>query len=201
MRQPGTRGRRLPELVRLWRPDGNPLRRTADRVEGAVMAMLIGAFLVGAPLAALVAGHAAAVTGSRIAHAQASWHTVPAVLLRDAAVDSHAMFQASLEALAPARWTAPDGTPRTGEVYAPAGTKAGSTVQVWADGSGQLTEVPLRPGDVAEETALAASLTAVAVAAVLVAVGFLARWVLDRRRLSAWDARWKATGPQWTGRQ
>jgi len=54
---------------------------------------------------------------------------------------------------------------------------------------------------VAEEIALAASLTTMAVAAVLAAIGLLARWVLDRRRLAAWDARWKTTGPQWTGRQ
>jgi hypothetical protein len=201
MRQRRVKGGRLPELVRLWRPDGNPLRRTADRVEGVVMAVLIAAFLTGAPLAALAAGDAAAATGSRIAAAQASWHRVPAVLLRDAAADSHAMFQASLEALVPARWTAPDGVPRTGEIYVPAGAKAGSTVLVWADGSGRLTEMPLRPGDVAEEIALAASLTTVAVAGLLVAIGLLARWVLDRRRLAAWDARWKATGPQWTGRQ
>jgi hypothetical protein len=201
MRQPRIRGDRLPGLVRRWRPDGNPLRRTTDRVEGIVMALLIGAFLTGAPLAALAAGHAAAVTGSRVEHAQASWHPVAAVLLRNAPPDSHPVSQASLEALVPARWTAPDGTRRSGKVYAPAGTKAGSTVQVWADGSGRLTHVPLRPGDVAGEIALAASLTTVAVAVVLAVAGLLARWVLDRRRLAAWDARWKATGPQWTGRQ
>jgi hypothetical protein len=187
--------------VQLWRPDGNPLRRTADRLEGAIVALLIAAFLIGAPLAALVAGRAVAVTGSRIEHAQASWHQVPAVLLRNAAPDSHSIFQASPQALAPARWTAPDGTRRTGEIPAPQGTKAGSTVLVWADGSGRLTAAPLKHDVLAEEIAIAASLTTVAVAAVLVAIGLLARWVLDRRRLAAWDARWKATGPQWTGRQ
>jgi len=201
MRPRGMRGGRLPGLVRRWRPDGNPLRRTADRVEAAVMAMLIAAFLLGAPLAALAAGHAAAVTGSRIEHAQVGWHRVAAVLLRSAPATTHPLFQLSLESLVPARWTAPDGTARTGEIYAPAGARAGSTVIVWADGSGRLTDVPLQRGDVAEEIALAASLATVAVAAVLAAIGLLARWVLDRRRLAAWDARWKATGPQWTGRQ
>jgi len=201
MRQRRVRGGRLPGLVRLWRPDGNPLRRTADRVEAAVMALLIAAFLAGAPLAALAAGHAAAVTGSRIEHAQAGWHQVPAVLLQNASASSHPMFQVALESLVPARWTAPDGTPRTGEIYAPVGAKAGSTVTVWADRSGQLTPIPLQPGDVGEEIALAASLATVAVAGVLAAIGLAARWVLDRRRLAAWDARWKATGPQWTGRQ
>jgi hypothetical protein len=165
------------------------------------MALLIAAFLVGAPVAAFAAGHAAAVTGSRIERAQAGWRSVAAIVLRNAAADSQPMFQAALDPRVPARWTAPDGAARTGKIYAPAGAKAGSRVLVWVDGSGRLTDVPLRPGDVAEETALAALLTTVAVAAVLGVAGLVARWVLDRRRLAAWDARWKATGPQWTGLQ
>jgi hypothetical protein len=54
---------------------------------------------------------------------------------------------------------------------------------------------------VVEEVALAASLATMAVAGVLAVLGLFTRWVLDRRRLAAWDARWRATGPQWTGRQ
>ena len=195
------RGGRLPGLVRLWRLDRNPLRRTADRVEALVMVVLIAAFLGGAPLAAVAAGRAAEATGERIQHAQASWHEVPAVLLKNAPSEAPPMFQAALESLVPARWKAPDGTARTGEIYAPVGAKAGSTVLVWANGAGELTAVPLQPGDVGEEIALAASLATVAVAAVLVVLGLLVRWLVDRRRLAAWDARWKATGPQWTGRQ
>ena len=61
------------------------------------MVMLIAAFLFGAPLAALAAGHAAAVTGSRIEHAQAGWHRVTAVLLRSGSAKTQPMFQASLE--------------------------------------------------------------------------------------------------------
>jgi hypothetical protein len=72
---------------------------------------------------------------------------------------------------------------------------------VWIDRSGQLTASPLQRGDVVEEVSLAASLAAMAVAGVLAAVGLITRWVLDRRRLAAWDARWRSTGPQWTGRQ
>jgi hypothetical protein len=72
---------------------------------------------------------------------------------------------------------------------------------VWIDRSGQLTASPLQRGDVVEEVSLAASLAAMAVAGALAVVGLITRWVLDRRRLAAWDARWRATGPQWTGRQ
>jgi len=187
--------------VRRWRPDGNPLRRTSDRIEAALLAILVAAFLCGAPLAGIAAGSAAAASSMRAEHAQPGAHRVAAVLLQRAPGKSHPMFQAPLEPMVPAQWKAPDGTLRTGEIYAPAGAAAGSTVLVWTDRSGQLTASPLQRGDEIEEVALAASLATMAVAAVLAALGLLTRWVVDRRRLAAWDARWRATGPQWTGRQ
>ena len=33
----------------------------------------------------------------------------------------------------------------------------------------------------------------------LLAAGVLARRMLDRRRLRAWEAEWRASGPQWSG--
>jgi len=201
MRRWKTRGAWLARLARRWRPDGNPLRRTSDRIEAVLLAILIAAFLCGAPLAGIAAGQAAAASSMRAEHAQASVHRVAAVLLKQAPGKAHPMFQAPLEPLVPAQWKAPNGTLRTGEVYAPAGAAAGSTVLVWTDRSGQLTASPMQHGDMIEEVALAASLATIAVGAVLAAAGLLARWVLDRRRLAAWDARWRATGPQWTGRQ
>ena len=201
MRRWRMRRRRLPGLMCLWRPDGNPLRRTTDRVEGAVIAVLVAAFFTGAPLAALAAGHAAAAEGSRTQHSQTSWHRVSAVLQQKAPVRPHPMFQGSLDPLVPARWRAPDGTPRTGRVFAHEGAAAGSMVQVWTNGAGQLTPAPLEQYDVIAGTTLAASLAAVGVAAVLTLLGLLTRWVLDRRRLAAWHTRWESTGPQWTGRR
>ncbi len=197
-----TRGPGLVGLARRWRPDRNPLRRTADRIEAVLIAGLIAAFLCGAPLAALAAAHSAGAAGLRAEHAKARWHQVPAVLLQDAPRIAHAVrSQPSLEALIPARWTAPGGAVRTGQVYAPGGARAGSTVLVWTDGSGRLTGSPLRTSEVTGQAAVAASLATMIVGAVLVALGLLARWALDRRRLAAWDAHWSTTGPQWTGRR
>ena len=34
---------------------------------------------------------------------------------------------------------------------------------------------------------------------VLLAAGVLVRRVLDRRRLNAWEAEWRASGPLWSG--
>jgi hypothetical protein len=197
-----TRGPGLAGLIRRWRPDRNPLRRTADRIEAVLIAGLIAAFLCGTPLSALAAAHSAGAAGLRAEHAQARWHQVPAVLLQDAPRTAHAtMSQPSLEPLVPARWTAPGGAAHTGQVYAPGGTRAGSTVLVWTDGSGRLTGSPLRTSEVIGQVAIAASLATMIVAAVLAVLGLLARWALDRRRLAAWDAHWSTTGPQWTGRR
>jgi hypothetical protein len=109
------------------------------------------------------------------------------------------MFRAWLDPLARARWTAPGGAPRAGEVYAPAGARAGAIVMVWTDGSGRLAGFPLQRADVAAREAIAASLAVALVAATLAAAGEFARRTLDRQRLAAWDADWSETGPQWTG--
>jgi hypothetical protein len=194
-------GARLRRLVRMWRPDGNPLRRTADRVEAAVVVVLIATFLCGAPLAALTAGHAAATSGFRAEQAQAGWHRVSAVLLRNAPASVNPMFLPVLHPRVLARWSAPDGTSRIGRVDAPVGAAAGKTVAVWINGSGRPAPPPLRRSDVVEGIILAALLAAGAVAAVLAALGYAVRWALDRRRLAAWDARWAVTGPQWTDRR
>src|SRR5215470_3970240 len=65
MRRWKARGAWLPRLWRRWRPDANPLRRTTDRMEAALLAVLIAAFLLGAPLAGIAAGRAAAASNGR----------------------------------------------------------------------------------------------------------------------------------------
>lgn len=192
---------RLAWLVRRFRPDGNPLRRAADRAETAVIAGLLTAFLAGAPLVALGAGHWAAAVGRHAERVQATWHRVPAVLLQDAARPARDMFPVRLDARVRVRWTAPDGSARFGNVYAGDGGSAGTTVMIWTDSSGRLTGAPLRHADVAGWAVQATVLAPVALAFLLLAVGTLACRRLDRQRLAAWQADWSATGPQWTSQR
>jgi hypothetical protein len=196
-----SRRTRLAALMRRWWPDRNPLRRTADRVEAAVMAALLVAFLAGVPLAALAAAGWAAAGSMRAERAQARWHRVPAVLLQDAPEPAPALIQASLEPMVRARWTVPDGAARVGDIYVRGDARAGTIVMVWTDGLGRLVGFPLQREDVAAREALAALLAGVLAAAVLAATGMLAHWALDKRRLAAWDADWWVTGPQWTGQR
>jgi hypothetical protein len=178
----------------LW-PDRNPLRRTLDRVEGVVVGGLVVAFLAGAPLAAIAAWQIAYGIGAHTVRAQeASWHRVSAVLLAAAPTYGYSGYQP----LARARWTAPDGVRRTGAVPAPPGTPARRTVRVWVDAAGRLTGPPLQPRQVRGQAVMAAVLSPVVLGEVLLCAGQLVHYLLGRRRLAAWEADWRATGPQWT---
>jgi len=186
---------RATQVVRgLW-PDRNPLRRTLDRAEGVILGGLAVAFLAGAPLAAVSAGHAAYSYYARTAHAQqAAWRQVPAVLLATAPTFGYA----ASEPLVRARWMAPNGTRRTGMVPAPPGEQAGGTVRVWVDATGQQTGPPVQPAQVRAQAVVAAVLAPLVLGMIVLCAGQLANYLLGRRRLAAWEAEWRATEPQWT---
>jgi hypothetical protein len=179
--------------------DRNPLRRAADRAETIVLALLVVAFLVGAPLAALAAGAWAHTTAERAQLAQAaSRRQVTAVVLTTPAMPK--IGSGDMASVTPARWTAPDGTVVTGEMPVPVGTRAGATVSVWTTRDGQLTSHPISDSQVASLADLGEIAGAAAVALLLALVGVVARRSLDKRRMAAWDADWQSTGPRWTTR-
>ncbi len=94
------------------------------------------AFLAGAPLAALIAGHLAYRNVGRTAYAQrADWHRGPAVLLATASIYGYTGYLPQMWA----RWRTLGGAWRTSAVPAPSGKRAGTTVMVWADAAGRLT--------------------------------------------------------------
>jgi hypothetical protein len=186
-------------FVRGRRFDRNPLRRPADRAETIVLALLLVAFLVGAPLAAFASGTWVHAMARRAEVAQAaSRHQVTAVVLTKAG--AAAVGSWNLASVAPARWTAPDGTVVTGELPVPAYTSAGAKVRVWTTRDGQPTSPPMGDSQVASMTQLGEIAGAAAVAVLLAVVGVLARSSLDKRRMAAWDADWQSTGPRWTAR-
>ena len=195
-RRPAVVAARAMRVVRgLW-PDRNPLRRRLDRVEGVVMGGLAVAFLAGAPLATVAAGHLAYSYGARATHVQqAAWHQVPAVLT------STPTLGQGYQATAQVRWRAPGGSWRTGVVFPPSAALAGGTVRVWVDAAGQLAGPPLQPVQVEGQAVLAAVFAPAVLGLVLLCAGQLVHYLLVRRRLAAWDAEWRATGPQWTRRR
>jgi hypothetical protein len=184
------------------RPDRNPLRRPADRIERAVLVGLLAAFVAGGPVAAVGAGHWADAAAIRTARAQAAaWHRVPAHLLRAAPPASGPADPSSYLASVPAWWIAPDGATRTGPVLVAAGTQADATVRLWTNASGRPTGSPLQHAQVLDNAIAVVTLVLVALAVLLLSAAAMVRRIMDSRRLSGWEVAWAAIGPQWTGRR
>jgi hypothetical protein len=173
----------------------NELRRSADRIEAAVIVTLAAAFVTAAIAAACLAGHL-----------YRSQHAAAARLRSAAAVLSQPGPAVALPmAAAGATWRLPDGTERSGiltTATAPAihNAPAGTTVRVWLDRSGNPATPPSPASMIC--TALMAGITIIGGAAVvLIFCYLLCRMVLDRHRLAGWESAWATVGPRWTTRR
>jgi hypothetical protein len=190
MRSPEARrpGMCLARCMRWLGFDRNPLRRRTDRIEAA-------------PIAAIVVGRQADHLALRQANAQqVADHEVTAVLLRQAQATGVPDPYTSVElTYVLARWQPPGQAPRSGQVLASAGAHAGSTVKVWIDASGAVTSPPPDHRIIAGDVCLAAIVTCLVASLVILGSNALARRALDRRRMRAWDAEWRAAGPMWSG--
>jgi hypothetical protein len=189
----------LARLLRGRRLDRNPLRRGFDRAETVVLGALLAAFLAAAPFAAHAAGSWAHVSAVRDAQAQRpSLHQVTATLLGAAPVLSG--YGLASDFAVEARWRAPDGRIRTGELLVTATAAAGHSTRIWVDRTGRLTE-PLSRDQVTGRVQLAVGVTVGGLAVLLIMAAWLARGGIDRRRMAAWDADWLANGPRWSPRR
>ncbi len=193
----------LARLARWLGFDHNPLRRGIDRVGAALRLVMIIFVVVAVPAAAVAAGRWADHYALHWAQVQrAVNHQVTAVLMQDAPgtgiPDPYTSVQTTW---VPARWQPPGQPPRTGEVLAVVGARKGSTVRTWIDPSGAVTDPPIDHRVVVGKVWLAVMMTCAVSWVLLLAAGMLARRALDRRRLRAWEAEWRASGPQWSGRR
>ncbi|MGH3172798.1 MAG: Rv1733c family protein [Streptosporangiaceae bacterium] len=190
----------LARLLRRLRLDRNPLRRGSDRAETVVLGALLAAFLAAAPFTAHAAGSWAHASAMRDAQAQqASLHQVTATLSRAAPVLSS--YGSASDFAVEARWRAPDGRVRTGELLVTADLAAGHSTRIWVDRTGRLTGPPLSRDQVTGRVQLAAGVAVGGLDVVLIMAAWLVRSGIDRRRMAAWDADWLANGPRWSPRR
>jgi hypothetical protein len=182
--------------------DANPLRRGCDRAEAWLRLGLVLVFLIASPLAAFGLGHLTNDASVRAARAEAAnEHQVAAVLLHRVSHNSNdPLYSTSELAWAQARWTAPDGKRRVGEVPAAVGSRAGRQVPIWVNNAGQLVYPPIGQGQIASRVIAVVALTPAILAVILLGVGWLIRRLLDRRRLAGWASEWSAVEPLWTKR-
>ncbi|WP_333778266.1 Rv1733c family protein [Streptomyces sp. IBSBF 3136] len=183
----------------LWRWRKNPLRRREDLVEAWVLLAVWLVVVIGAAAAALVTARAA---GGQFAHQRADRHPVRAVLRADASGGTAAAWSSGGRVWVPVRWTAPDGTPRTGRAPVESGLRAGARVALWQDEQGRITAGrPTGGVEGAAQAGLFGAAAALAVAAPACLAGAVARAHLDRRRLARWDREWEQVGPRWGHRR
>jgi hypothetical protein len=177
----------------------NELRRSSDRIEGVVAALLMAAFIAAIVVAALLGAH---VYRSEQATA-ASLRQAVAVLSSPGAVTETPILH---QATAMATWRLTDGTSRSGLLTTDVvpgiyGQPAGATVRLWLGRTG----APAPPPQGAAGMAIGATMAALAVivgsATVLTFCYRLCQRGLDRRRLANWSSAWAVTGPRWTSRQ
>lgn len=177
---------------RLWRWRGNPLRRREDVVEAWIVLVTWVVAVVGGVVVGAVVAHA---TDQNFVRQRADRHPVRAVLLTD--TPPTAPGGGRHRSAAEVRWTAPDGTARTGRILVDGGLRSGAAVPVWQDGRGVLVPRPAGPTEARVEAALSGAAAALALAGLSHVTATAARWRLDRRRYDRWAAEWELIGPRW----
>ncbi|MEV6195140.1 hypothetical protein AB0M19_22410 [Streptomyces sp. NPDC051920] len=177
--------------VWLWRWRRNPLRRRSDVLEAWIVLAAWVFTVLGGAVAGL--GTVGAVENS-LARERAESHTVPARLIEDA---PEASGPAGRVVWTRVRWTAPDGSARSGQVRVSAGTSADTPVLVWTDPVGRLVDRPTTVAVARLRAWLIGLFTGAGVAAVPFAAGRFLRGHLERRRVDRWDEEWARIGPLW----
>jgi hypothetical protein len=202
----GRRKRRLarPPIRRIagWAGvDRNPLRRGIDRVERVLWLMLVVAFFAVGPTVVPLAGQAARAGGMAEVKREQSWHQVNAVLVRHAPYQVYG-YNTSGAVWVKGRWRTPGGRTEYGLVPTTVGAPAGTLVRVWVNQAGQLTDTrPLTIAGVGARVMAMKVLAGIGLAATLLLLAGLIRWLTNRRRMAYWGCEWATTGPRWSTRR
>jgi hypothetical protein len=183
------RGRRL---------DRNPLRRPSDRAETVAGICLLVAFAAAAPFTvrAAAAGTRTLAEHSRVT-ALATRHEVTAITLEKAPPASDTPYTLITQTWVSAKWTAPDGRQRTGQIRVPDSTPEGSPERICVTGNGDVAAPPLpmtEIGGLADRAAFGAIMVVIFL---FLTARSVIRRVINRQRMAAWDAEWAATEPRW----
>ncbi|MEV6327649.1 hypothetical protein [Streptomyces sp. NPDC051909] len=189
----------------LWRWRHNPLRRTTDLVEAWVAVTAVLLLLLAVPAAGWAAGVSANTSLQHSVRLQQR-ERVPTVaqVVRTADTPTEADENADMGAeqqLRPAvvaRWTAPDGSARTGTVTtSKSHAHAGAVFPMWTDRAGRAVTPPMHP-DTARAHALVAGLTVALLSAFLIeSARRLVVHRLMQRRYARLDRAWAQVGPDW----
>jgi hypothetical protein len=187
-------------LVRTWRHvylSRNPLARSWDRFEAAVLTGVVVGALFALPLAAVAGSNTYAQQMAVSAAQRAARHPATATLLTNAPL---AMIGGPIRnptTMVKAR-VLDRGVERIALVKATPGTPAGTTIQIWLTGSGNRAPTPKTATDAVITAVLAGLFVWLGMVILLAAVFWNTRWRLDRLRAAQWDREWALMSRQWT---
>ncbi|MDC0765390.1 Rv1733c family protein [Streptomyces sp. HD] len=179
----------------LWRWRSNSLRRHDDIVEAWTVLAVWTVIALGGTLVGVLTAEAA---DDSFAQQRGERHAVRGVLV-ESTTDTGLAGKGTMtdRVRAKVRWTASDGSARSGRTLVNTGQTAGSKVTVWLDDRGQLTREPQTAGEAALEAAVLGTGAAAAFGCLTYGAGRVVRWRLDQRRYDQWGREWEQTGPQW----
>lgn len=183
--------------------DRNPLRRRIDRVQSWTTLALVLVLLLGGPLLAWQAGASTFRTSVRTEQAQRaariSGHAVALEAAQDQVVAVTGQAVTAPRVPVRARWTAPDGTVRTGVIDVAAGTPAGATVPLWTDRrTGDPTTAPRQRDESLGAAMLAGLLVTIGMIMLVGTAVAVLRYRCDARRMAGWQDEWQRIEPLWS---
>lgn len=193
-------------VARLWRrvhPGRNPLARRSDRVEAAILLVVVLGLLIAIPLGAIVGAN---TYGGQLALSEqqfATRHLATATLIENAPTTVPASDGAYLgggsgsSAGVHARWTVAGGAEKVGTIAVEPGTAAGTKVPVWLSDAGDPVPAPMSTSDAVTTSVLAGIFTWLAFVLGLATVYWTVRLILDRSRTVRWDREWAHVGGRW----
>ncbi|HVW40617.1 MAG TPA: hypothetical protein VHC18_04640 [Amycolatopsis sp.] len=192
--------------ARFWRRihlGRNPLARRSDRVEAALLLVVVLGLLLALPFAALVGTHTYGGQHALADQQRATRHQATATLIEDAPTSAAASdgvyVNGGIETTTGvhATWTVAGGAEKVGTITADPGTPAGAKVPVWLSDSGEPVPAPMTASDVTTTSMLAGIFTWLIAALALAGLYWATRLILDRRRSARWDREWAHVGNRW----
>jgi hypothetical protein len=185
-------------FFRALSPARNSLRRRVDRVESALVALVMLLALLVVPLSAAVGGVVYGQGARAAERAAMSIRHVPAVLQEDgpsAIPNPDGKTDGGTQASA--TWTGVDGRPHSGLVPVALGTRSGTTVQVWVDTADRVVSPPPTSGQVIGSAVIVACATLLGAEFVCAMALLGLRAAAIRSTSRAWQHEWEIVEPQW----
>ncbi|MEV6566922.1 Rv1733c family protein [Streptomyces kronopolitis] len=190
----------MPLKTMRWRWRDNPLKRGTDVAESWLFLATAVLIAVATPAAGVAAASTLDTSSPRPGH---EWHSVSAVLTGDppARIGVDPASATGGRVHATVRWTAEDGTVRTGETAVAPDLRTGDRTTAWVDRHGTLLRDPSTPEDAVAESIAVGIVAASGTGLLLIGANKAGIILLNRRRYAQWEKDWAESDFRWRHRQ